>query len=201
MKRSTPSWLPRSLVEKSDDSPSPLLSSSSALRGRPDSIWAATARHSNKWPPRWKSAGNAEKNRTRRHTTSASFVWHLIADCLQAANRSETSDSSCVERIPKKDARPIEIGRASDEDLCFPERKSSPGSHGADSVVARPIIVRQRQKMPRIAMRHQLSLVSARSRTVYEQPNRVDGWVRFRWMFGAGGLSIVRWPVIPQASG
>ena len=110
------------------------------------------------------------------------------ADRLQAANRSETSDSSCVERIPKKDARPIEIGRASDEDLYFPERKSSPGSHGADSVVTRPIIVRQRQKMPRIAIRHQLSLVSARSRTVYEQPNRVDGWVRFRWMFGAGGI-------------
>jgi len=33
---------------------------------------------------------------------------------------------------PKKDARAIETVRASDEDLCVPERKSSSGSHGAD---------------------------------------------------------------------
>jgi hypothetical protein len=62
-----------------------------------------------------------------------------------SVNRTVRAD---IERIAKKDARPIETARASDEDLCFPERKSSPGSHGADSVAYQPIIVRQRQKMP-----------------------------------------------------
>ena len=46
----------------------------------------------------------------------------------------------------QKNARPNEIERAQDEDLCFPKRKSSPGSQRADSLAVQPIIVRQRQK-------------------------------------------------------
>lgn len=54
--------------------------------------------------------------------------------------------SSSVCLAGEKRRPPDRAGRASDEDLCCPERKSSSGSHGAISVAGRPIIVRERQK-------------------------------------------------------
>ena len=59
---------------------------------------------------------------------------------LSALKRSSVSLAGEKRRPPDR------AGRASDEDLCCPERKSSSGSHGAISVAGRPIIVRERQK-------------------------------------------------------
>src|SRR3546814_17147262 len=72
-------------------------------------------------------------------------------------------------RIKRKEARRIETARASDEELCFPESKSSPGARGADIIAALPIIVRQLQKMPPSAILGQLSFVSAKDRKVAER--------------------------------